>query len=436
MHRGDGHSYTEGTVALSEKQRKQVDAIASLVTQPDRSAITQGIELAAALGDQMVFAELLDGIGLSQRAPSRFPNHRRFPMVERAAIFDQMTGIQAWLDLAMIHLLAASDLPIRSEVHSIALGTQIKKYADPEPTLWLDGLDRLTGLTHLDLHLGADDDGLDLSVLARFPNLAYLRIRGRGKPGPLPLLDHLEVLDGVKLEIDSSAVFPSLRSITGRITSEDPLTPTMMANLTEVRSRGGLRIEGFESLDHVSCSKGDLSIIGCSRIGHLSIAVDSFHAPDLRHIGLLDRSSPGVNISMLDSLDEVKLSRRSKFVGGVFPDGTRLLDPKVNVWGPMLETLGNIGELAGLEVLLMSRVTTPLSLETLRHATDLRVLDIRHSPGITDLAPLFGLEKLEVLVLTDPDRFEMPDELRAKVQKFWRNNNPLGTNGPVVTKKA
>lgn len=433
---GRRHSYTALTVELSEKQRKQTNAIASLVTQPDRSSVTQAIELAAALDDQMVFAELLDGLAPGERRPSRFPNHRRYPMVVRAAIFDQMTGSQAWLDLAMIHLVAVSDLPVRSQIRSVALGTQIKKYASPAPTLWLEGLENLTALTHLDLHLGAGDDGLDLQILEQFPSLTHLRIRGRGRPGPLPSMPHLEVLDGIKLQLDEGTTFPALRSITGKITIDAPITPEMMPELVEVRARDGVHLAGFDSLAILACSKGDVVVNGCVRIDHLSVAVDRFDAPDLRHVGLLERASPGVDVTQLDSLGELKLNRRSKFVGGTFPDGTQLADPQVVLWGPAVSSLGNIGELPGLEVLLMSRVTSPVSLDTLRHATDLRVLDIRHSPGISDLSPLFALPNLEVLVLTDADRFEMPDELRARVQRVWRKYPLPGAARSVPTKKA
>ena len=169
---------------------------------------------------------------------------------------------------------------------------------------------------------------------------------------------------------------------------------------------------------------------------HLRVSRASFDAPDLRHVGTLDRASPDVDVSQLETLGAVKMPRASRFSGGVFPPGTELLDPTVVLWGPSVTDLGNIGELAGMEVLSMPRVSAPVSLETLRHAKELRVLDIRNSPGITDLSPLVGLPKLEVIVINDPGRFEMPPELAAMVQKFWRKERRLATAKPPVNGKA
>lgn len=423
-------------MSLSEKQRRQADAIASLVTQPDRAAITQGVELAAALDDQEVFAELLAGMSPMRPSVSRFPNHVRYPTPQRAELFDQQDGNQAWLDLAMIHLLAASDLPLRESVRSIALGTPVRKFATPAPELWIDGLERLTELTHLDLHLRAEDQGIELRDLERFANLAHLRVRGTVSTGPIPSMKNLETLDGTNLQIEPNASFPALKSLCGRVTVDGPITPERMPNLKNVWVRGDLRLEGFDSLDTVSCARGVVALIGCERIEHLSVAVETFDAPDLRHVGLLDRGSPGLDVSQLETLDEVKLNRRSKFVGGVFPKGTKLLNAKIVLWGPAVVDLGNIGELDGLEILLMSRVSAPLSLETLRHATDLRVLDIRHSPGITDLSPLFDLANLEILVTNEADRFDMPSELRERVKKMWRTNQPIRSFSPELKKRA
>ncbi len=418
---------------LSDKQQTYVDAIASLVTQPDRSSITQGVELAASLADQSVFAALLSGLRVGSQTGSRFPNHRRFPTPQRAVIFDQHVGHRAWLELAMLHLLAVSDLPLRSQLQSIALGTPIKKHATPPPTLWIDGLQRLTGLTHLDLHLTTLDDGIDLGALVHFPNLTHLRIRGRATPAPIGSLEKLQSLDGVKLQLEANGFFPALTSLRGRIQLDSPITPDLLPSLAKLEVRGGVSLVGFESLERLACSTGDVSLRGCRRIDHLSVAVDTFDAPDLRHVGLLDRASPGVDVSQLDTLDQVRLNRRSKFVGGTFPSGTKLLDPKVVLWGPAITSLGNIGDLVGLEVLLMSRVTAPMSLEPLRTANDLRVLDIRHSPGITDLSPLVELPNLEVLVLSSTDAVEVPVELQGRVQKFWRENVPVAPSSSRTT---
>jgi len=388
------------------------------------------------LDDQAVFAALLSGVRLGPKTQSRFPNHWRYPTPERGTIFDQQTGIQTWLDLAMLHLLAASDLPIRTKVTSIALGTTKRKLANPPAPLWLDGLERLTGLTHIDLQLTVLDREIDLGILTRFPDLTHLRTRGSAMTGELPSMEKLKVIDGTKFRVGPEAYLPALESIRGQITVGEPLNPDAMPNLVDVEARGGVRLVGFETLNQLWCSRGVVEAIGCRRINHLRVGVTSFSAPDLRHIGLLDRASPGVDVSQLETLDELQLNRTSKFMGGTFPEGTTLLDSKVVLWGPALTDLGNIGELPGLEILSMPRVTSPVSLETLRHATDLRVLDIRNSPGITDLSPLVDLPNLEVLVISDPERREIPPELEDRIQRIWRNGRRLESAKAKAVAKA
>lgn len=424
-------------MGLSERQRQQVEGIASLVTQPSRSAIRQGLELAAALGDQDVFAELLDGLAPGT-GNTHFPNSQRYPTPERATRFDTGTGNQAWLDLAMIHLLAASDLPVRHEVTSIALGTPKRRFANPAPTLWLDGLERLSGLTHLDLHVDKLDRDLDLGALEQFASLTHLRIRGGALPGPIPSVKRLEDVNAARVTFEPGAYFPALRSVRAQIRSTEPLSPEMMPNLVALEARDGVNLAGFESLDKLWCMRGNFEILGCQRVKHLRVNASSFHAPDLRHVGMLDRVGGGFEVSQLDTLGEVKLNLVSRLNGGQLPDGTRLANPKVVLYGPGLTNIGNIGELPGMEILLMTRVRSPVSLEPLRDANGLRVLDIRNSPGISDLSPLVDLPKLEVIVMTtrDQERTEIPAELIDRVQKSWRSNQLTQTTKKNLTKQA
>ncbi len=424
---------------LSEQQQQQVDAIASLVTQRDQSAIRQGIELATALDDQKVFAALLDGIALhpSEQAPGdRFPNHRRYPTPQRAKIFEVGDGHQALLDLAMLHLLAASEHPLRTKVTSIALGTPKRKFAHPAPNIWIEGLERLTALTHLDIHLTSKDDQLDLSGLESFPQLRYLRLRGAVLAGPLPAMQHLKAINAVRLQFAPDAHFPALESVRGRFHDRGPLRHDNMPNLVDLEARGGIRLIGYKSMRNLWCYRGDVEMLGCRRVDHLRLSGVSVEAPDLRHVDLLDRISEGFDVAQLESLGAVKMNQTSKFSGGRFPEGTRLADPRVSLWGPGLSDLGNIGELPGLRILLMPRVRSPLSLEPLRAATDLRVLDIRFSAGITDLTPLIGLPNLEVLVIENADARDIPPELADRVVKTWRHGR-LSRRGPAhLTGKA
>ena len=210
------------------------------------------------------------------------------------------------------------------------------------------------------------------------------------------------------------------RTIRGRIDSEETLQFDLMPELTELEVRGNLRLSGFTELKRLWCSPGAIDVGGCERIGHLRVGTDSFEAPDLRHVELLDHITLGLDLSQLETIDRLKLTRTSKIREARFPPGTKLIDPQVVLWGPALTDLGNISDLEGMELLLMQRVRKPLSLEPLRQARSLRVLDIRNSPGITDLSPLVGLPKLEVLVIEDGGRDKVPPELLGKVQKLWQ----------------
>ena len=414
--------YTLGhTVQLSDRQRQQVDAIASLVTQTDQASTRQGIELAAALDDQLVFAALLDGVEAPLPVPKKRAPHRRYPSLTGGSLFDGIDGSLAWHGLACAHLLAASDLPLRHKVTSLALGASKSSAARSHPSMWLDGLERLTSLTHLDLLLSSLDEGMDLRALQRFPRLTHLRLRGPAVPGPLPTLEQLNVLDGVQFEFVPDTIFPALRSIRGRFATSVTLTPSIMPSLRDVDARGGLHTEGYESLGTLRCHHGQVELRGLQRVDMLSVVGATIDAPDLRHVGTLVGAGPGIDISRFETLEAVQFNRKSRFTGGEFPAETTLLNPKVNLWGPALTDLGNLGELPGLEILSMILVQAPISLETLRHAKELRVLDIRNSPGITDLSPLIGLPNLEFIVLRAADVLDVPAELADKVTHNWRD---------------
>lgn len=400
-------------MTLTDQQQRQFDALASLLTTPDRASITQGVELATALGDQEVFARLLEGVTPVAPDPTR-RQHQRYSSPKSGPVFTNKR-IQPWLDLSMLHLLAASELTMREEVTSISL--RAPKSKQQRAHLWLDGFERFTFLTHLDLHLSADIDGFDLGVLASFPSLTHLRLRGRSNARVLPGLEHLEVFDGSDIEFADGAVFPALRSFSGRLQGGTQLTPEVMPQLVDVKTHGAVRVAGFRTLRRFMCTRGEVELRDCEQVGELDVSGPSFDAPELRHIGTLERVGSNIDVSQFESIGTVRMDRTSRFSGGLFPDGTKLLRPKVVLWGPMVEDLGNLGELPGLEELHMPRVKHRLSLEPLRHALSLRILDIRNSPGITDLTPLIGLPKLELVVLSDRDIVPIPDELADVVNK-------------------
>lgn len=433
---GDADVAAVADVALSDQQRRQVDAIASLLTQPDQAAIRQGIELATALDDQLVFAALTDGVEPPTEVDEKQLRKTRYPTLGRGVIFDGVEANQAWLDLAMAHLVAASGLPVRTEVRSIAIGARKGRPPSSMPSIWIEGLERLTSLTHLDLLLSPLERGLDLQVLERFPNLTHLRLRGSVSPGPIPALERLEVLDGVaQINFAPGAVFPALRSVRGRF-DQATFTSSLMPKLVDVNAKGHLRLEGFESLRQLRCNVAHIELPGCERVDYLSVFNSSLDAPELRHVGTLVGIEPGVDVSHLQTIGGLRLNRVSKFEGGTFPEGTRLLHHKVVLWGPVLADLGNIGELPGLEMLTLLLVKAPISLETLRNASDLRVLDIRNSPGITDFSPLVGLPNLEAIVVGRSDTRQFPDELVDKVRTNWRPTGQRVGAGGGATGKA
>ena len=406
---------------LSEQQHRQTDAIASLVLKADQASIKQGVELAAALNDQAVFAALLAGVE-PQQLPKKTVGNRRYPTLRAGQILEPSTVGQAWMVLAMAHLLAVSELPLRTELASLALGGP-KKPLKPDPQIWLAGLERLTSLTHLDLYFSATDRGVDLSDLQRFPRLTHLRMRGPGIPGPLPSLEHLEFLQASDVEFDPDAEFPALKTIKARLHANTSLRQSNMPSLVDVEVRGDVKLYGFESLGMLLCN-GGVELSGCERVDRLQFMRGSIHAPELRHVGELIGAGAGFELAQLETLGAVQFSRTTKFAGGTFPPGTALLHPKIAFWGPTLTDLGNVGELPGLEILHLVRVSAPISLETLRHAKSLRVLDIRDSPGITDLSPLVGLRNIEVVILSKANVLDIPDELADKIERVGEKSLP------------
>ena len=398
---------------LSKKQQRQVDALSRLLTTPNKDTIVQGIELATALDDEVVFDKLLDGVR-SGPPPQDVPPARRFPTLERGTLFEGAKENQSWLDLAMVHLVAASSSSLRAGVTSIALEARRVRGSKRRPKLWLDGLERLPSLTHLDLLVS--DGGVDLAPLAAFPSLTHLRLRGRSGPLLLPALDHLEVFNGGEVEFAPGSRFASLRSFRGRIRSNDPISPELMPSLVDVETLGPAKIYGFESLGKLACNRGPVEVLDCTQVEQLRVSAPVFEAPHLRHVGMIDQVG-NIDVSQFETVGGVRMNRTTRFSGGTFPKGAKLLSPRVILWGPTLTSLGNIGELSGLEVLSMLRTKQPVSLETLRHAADLRMLDIRNSPGITDLSPLIGLPKLETIVLSARDTQPIPPELVGVVKR-------------------
>ena len=187
----------------NDQRQSHVEAIRLLLSTPDRASVQQGVELAKALGDDAVFEALLDGVVAPRPTADELATMQRWPALRRNDIFDGPRANHAWLDLAVVHLVAASDLPLRHEVVALSIGSPGSPQTMPAPDVWLDGLERLEALTHLDLYLPGGDD-VDLRSLASFPSLTHLRIRGSSDYKRVPSLPKLEDLAGGRLELDVS----------------------------------------------------------------------------------------------------------------------------------------------------------------------------------------------------------------------------------------
>ena len=420
---------------MDAQQRQQASAIASLLSTPERGSVLQGIELAVALEDPQIFDALLDGVeqarlsSTGKSPPRPRSKWRRYFSIEHGSAFSDISNQDAWLTLAITHLIAASEHPLRTTITSLALGEPKRRTSGPIPALWLEGLERLTSLTHLDLFLSPADRTLDWSPLQALPNLTHLRIRGTGRPPPLPPLAALQDLDCMHVSFQAGAVFPELRALSGRIDLAGPLTPAMAPKLSELQSLSALRVEGFETLDKLWCNGGKLEVADCVSVGSLRLTGPGFNAPSLRHVDKIERISTMFEVSQLDSLGEVRLNQVAKISNATFPKGTQLAHAEVRFWGPGLVDLGNVGALPGMEVLSITRAKNPLSLESLRHARSLRVLDIRTSTGITDLTPVVDLPNLETIVIVGSGVEHVPAPLEPLLRAEWRKGRRLAVRG-------
>lgn len=392
-----GRPRTQSSVSLSAESKKIVSKIRNLVTTPDLGTILQGVELAKSAGDSSVFEALLEGC-----EPNK--DDKSFPV--RGKYFVGAQNRQAWLDLAMVHLIAASDLPLRSQITTVSLtyGSHRNRRNIPYVELELRGLDRLDELEQLSVSIGSQMT-VDLQPLSAYPRLKRLTVNGNNGDKGLPPLEYLEELTCQSLVIPSTNSYPALRSITGQIESVGGLSSKMMPALQSLSSRfrengDDLVLEGFTSLDTLKIHGPiRVDLPECEAIEEMDLAVSELQAPELRSVEAIVHCPPNFDVGQLDSLGEIDLNQHKAYRGGRLPEGTKLSDPWVFVGGGAFADIGNLGELPGLEILAINDVTTPQSLESLRNAKSLRVLDIRNSPGITDISPLVGLPELRLIAL-------------------------------------
>ncbi len=394
---------------------RRVTALRRLLTSGDGEAIRQGLTLAAGIDDADVFSQLIDGATAPARVDADITKFGRFPSIGRNAVFEADGIHTALLDLALVHLIAVSDHSLRQELRSLAIGAPTSASDDVTVEVWLDGLERLENLTHLDLWL-PQSQPVSLAPLEAFPALRFLRVRGARMPPALPPMATLERLEVGRLSLTADAAYPRLRTVRGWFDAPDGLDGSQLPVLEDVDARNGLALRNVARLGQVRLNKGHYELPGCEEIDALHTAnAGSVDAADLRRIGTLDGVCRGLDVSRLDRLGKVRIHGQDRFSGGTFPPETELLSPTVMLRGPELVTLGNLGELSGLETLHLIDVTAPLDLETLRHAHELKVLDLRGSTGITDLGALVGHASIEQLIVAGSGVAHVPEPLRALV---------------------
>ncbi len=284
---------------------RRVEAVRRLLTSADPAAIRQGVALAVGISDPALIDALLDGVQAPTAVTTEITKFGRFPTPSRNKVFDKDGVEPGWLGLAMIHLIAASSHRLRTEVRSLRIGAPTSPPSGVSIPVWLDGLERLESLSHLDLWL-PQHDPVDLSPLEHFPALTFLRIRGAQNPPELPPLGHLERLEVGRVRLSRDAHYPNLRSLRGWFDAPDGLDRDHLGSLIDVDARNGLEMSGFDQLGIVRLNKGAYELPGCTSIRELHAAnAGSVDAPDLRSVGLLNGVPDGMNISQLDVVERV-----------------------------------------------------------------------------------------------------------------------------------
>lgn len=252
------------------------DGLLRLLRARDPDLVDQGVALAVALGDPLLFDSLLEGVEYGEYSNrGRFRDSDRRWIIVPNALFSGSRSTQPLLDRAMLGLIAlappesvvASEL--RDRIHDLWLGGLENGGA----SLDLGWISAFTSLRHLNLHHHRPLRG-KLSL----PELKVLILHACSLPDALDCLD-LPVLEELVL-IGSSA--PSLKGLSS------------MSRLRSLGLHGGgiLRLDGLENLPHLEeLSVSDIpaspSLSGLSGLRRLSLHALPTPLPSFHQLGSL-----------------------------------------------------------------------------------------------------------------------------------------------------
>lgn len=411
--------------------------IKNLLLSRDLDQIREGVAQAVALDDVDVWARLLDGVtwtpattierpGGIEHVPGRLQPNR---------MFTWNTVSQPWNEMALAMLVAASPLPLRDEVTSLELKREDWR-ADPSFRFALDSLDRFPNLEWL-----AVTNVADVTPLGTFPALKRLALtRARGLVPSIPTLEELDCrmseggwADGATwpklqhvnlLNVDLAGLVPGAPNI-------ETLTATWNGGRDDDWTE--VAIKSLPWLKKLHLRGALVRIDECPKLAELSLVNCAFEwdrpLPSVTTLGLTNLYPASFPAEAFPNVTELTTSTIPFTARIEVPSGARVPDGVFTVGRQDVEDLGNLGELANLEVLDLSsgssvRVTA-LSLETLRNAQHLRAVRLRNM-RIDDLSPLIGLPELRHIDARDTGitKADVPPEL-AKIVKLTKKQHDL-----------
>ena len=392
----------------------EVEKITDLLTTPDVDSILQGVELAVSLGEPAIIEELLTGV----RGGDRRTGGHVFYGIGCSDWFEARGGVErAWRYFAALRLLAESSYERRSSVEVIGIGLQPQFTSDgalPErmPLEWISKFPNVEWVK-VGVYEGLE---LDLSPLQKLPKLTRLDVgenfsnRHTTKRVVVPSLAGVEAIYAGETAISLAGSYPKLQVLTGELDGE-MIKRSNVQKLDTITLWGDATLSSFDSVGAISLRSGHVKLPGCRRIERLELGNESLDAPDLREIGLLTGGCPGLQPEALTSVDVVDLKERTRLPNLRFPESTRLGNSEAVFLGPSLTKLDNERLLEQLQWVTIEQIHRDESLEGLRKAKNLRVLDLHLSLGTWDLAPLIGLKELRAVRVHDLSKLDVPREL-------------------------
>lgn len=457
-------------------------AIKKLLLSRDLTRIREGVAHAVELNDEAIWNQLLDGIEwtpptLEQRGPTPVEIPGR---LKPNRVFDWNTVSQPWNEMAMVLLVAASPSPLRETVTSLRLDKDDSR-ADATFRFSLIGLDGFPNLSWIKVTRAQDLEGLatcpaltrlqlirSTGELPSLPELTSLEVRQPTRQwcvadGSWPNLTHLDLLGATADDLLPGA--PNLTTLTARQYSGDPsivsgsnletvhidyernlAAPASFREMPRCTSlHFGPRyrnrdqdwieatIHGLPKLTDLQLRHVMVELSDCPAVASLTLigcAWESATAmPSVTSMALTDHYPDELDIELFPNVDELAVPTIPFTSRIAVPAGARIANGTFTARDKYIEDLGNLAELANLEVLDLSRRhkahRSVLSLEPLQTATHLRALSLRNR-HVGDLSPLIGLPELRYVDAheTSLTKADVPPELR-KVVRFAKKQHSL-----------